>query len=96
MDSNAGRFVEEADAEKWMQRLAVGETVKIKGEELTVLAIDDRRVVLQLKSADDRSLAELAAGERLDDLSAQLQATRAVQFYRDTNRDRKRGQNRRA
>ncbi len=33
MDPNAGRFVEEAQAESWMQRIEVGEVVKIKGEE---------------------------------------------------------------
>ncbi len=95
MDTNAGRFVEEADAEKWMQRLAVGEIVKIKGEELVVLAIDDRRVVLQLQSAEDRSLAEAAGGEHLADLREHLQAARETTFYRDPNRDRKRGQNKR-
>jgi hypothetical protein len=93
MDTNAGRFVEEADAEKWMQRLEVGEVVEIKGEELTVLAFDNRRVVLELRSADDRVTAELAAGERLVDLREQLQASRASKFYRDVSRDRKRGQN---
>lgn len=54
MDTNAGEFVEEERAERWMQRLQVGEIVKIKGEELQVVSTDKREVTLRLLSAADR------------------------------------------
>ena len=61
MDSNAGEFVGEERAEDWMQRVAVGEIVKIKGEELEVMAIDKRTIVLKLLSAEDRFQERLSA-----------------------------------
>ena len=54
MDSNAGEFVDERRAEKWMERIAVGEVVKIKGEELEVVTIGKREITLKLLSHDDR------------------------------------------
>ncbi len=61
MDANAGRFIEEQTAEAWMQRIEVGEVVKIKGEELRVVSIEDRRITLELMSAEDRVLGEESA-----------------------------------
>lgn len=57
MDTNSGRFVGEDDAEPWMERLTVGEVVKIKGAELRVVVIEDRRVTLELTSAAERRFA---------------------------------------
>ncbi len=54
MDTNSGRFIEEKNAEEWMQRISVGETIKIKGEECEVMAFTDRTVTLKLLSADER------------------------------------------
>ena len=54
MDPNAGRFVEEAQAESWMQRIEVGEVVKIKGEEFEVLGFEGREIRLRMRSAEDR------------------------------------------
>ena len=54
MDPNAGRFIEEECAENWMARIEVGETIKIKGEELEVTEIGDRTVTLKLLSHDER------------------------------------------
>lgn len=54
MDTNAGRFVGEESAEKWMKRLAVDEIVKltaVEGKEMRVLVIGDRRVKLELLDA---------------------------------------------
>ena len=55
MDSNAGRFVEEQQAEEWMSRIAVGEVVKIKGEELEVTKIGEREITLKLLSFEERN-----------------------------------------
>ena len=71
MDTNSGRFVEEENADRWMQRLEVGETIKIKGEELRVVEISGRRVTLELKSATERMLEEGEAAERLGELRDQ-------------------------
>ena len=81
MDTNAGRFVEEENAEKWMKRLAVGEVVKIKNEELIVVAIgpdaerglSDREVILALKSEEDRIMSEFASSESLEKRRTELQ-----------------------
>jgi len=54
MDPNAGRFIEEERAEAWMARIEVGETIKIKGEELEVVEIGDRTVTLKLLSFEER------------------------------------------
>ncbi len=54
MDSNAGEFVDESRAEAWMQRIGVGEVVKIKGEELEVVSIVGREITLKLLSHEDR------------------------------------------
>ncbi len=54
MDTNAGRFVEEASAEDWMQRISVNEIIKLKGEDCRVVRIGERQVVLELMSATDR------------------------------------------
>lgn len=58
MDTNSGRFVEEENAEAWMERISVGEIIKIKGEELEVVQIHQREIVLKLRSADDRIAPE--------------------------------------
>lgn len=54
MDTNAGEFVGEDRVEQWMQRIAVGETVKIKGEELEVVKIERREITLKLLSYEER------------------------------------------
>ena len=61
MDTNRGRFVEEESAEAWMQRIAVNEVIKIKGEECRVVRIGERQVLLELMSADDRMSSEREA-----------------------------------
>ena len=61
MDPNAGRFIEEGRAGAWMERIAVGEIVKIKGEEFEVLGFNDRKIVLKLLSAEDRFQERLSA-----------------------------------
>ncbi len=54
MDSNAGEFVGDERAEAWMQRIQVGEIVKIKGEELEVVEIGRREITLKLLSRYER------------------------------------------
>ena len=54
MNSNTGEFVDEERAESWMQRIEVGETIKIKGEELEVVRIGDREITLKLLSHAER------------------------------------------
>lgn len=56
MDTNAGKFREEDDpkAESWMTRIALGEVVKVKGEEFEVAGITERYLTLKLLSAADR------------------------------------------
>lgn len=72
MDTNSGRFVEEEQAEKWMQRIAVGEIIKLKGEECRVVKIGERRVTLELMSADERMMQEFGSQDRLSDLRSEL------------------------
>ena len=56
-----------------MQRIEVGETIKLKGEECVVESIGDRTVTLKLLSRADRDVRHaLLAGERLDDLRKSL------------------------
>ena len=66
MDTNAGEFVGEERAEAWMQRIEVGEVVKIKGEELEVLRIDERTIVLKLLSASDKLEKDLSGLSTMD------------------------------
>jgi hypothetical protein len=56
MNTDTGHFVDEQDAKSWMQRIAVHEIIKIKGEECRVVSIElrRRRVTLELLSSDDR------------------------------------------
>ena len=54
MNTDTGEFVEDSKAEKWMQRLDIGEVVKLKGEECEVVAIEDREVRLKLMNSEDR------------------------------------------
>lgn len=54
MDPNAGRFVDEDRAQKWMERVEVGEVVKIKGEELEIIEIGKRTLKLKLLSHNER------------------------------------------
>lgn len=92
MDTESGRFVAERDAEASMERLDIGETVKLKGAEFEVEEISDRRVVLKLLSARDREIAHLAAETRLGNLREQLQDENRRNLFRgDRERDRKRG-----
>lgn len=74
MDTNSGRFVEESSAERWMKRVSVGETLKIKTEEVVIVAIgpdtnrglSDREMIVALKSATDRMLDEQESADRLE------------------------------
>ncbi len=69
MNTDTGFFErDEERVEGWMQRLRVGEIVKIKGEELKVVGFSDRTVTLRLESAEDRFTSERAAGTTLEDL----------------------------
>lgn len=61
MDTNAGRFVEEKIAERWMQRIEVDEIIKIKGEECRVVRINGRRLEVELLSSDDRLRREMGS-----------------------------------
>lgn len=54
MNSQTGHFVKEDRAEQWMQRVEIGEVVKIKGEELEIVEIEGRHIKLKLLSAEDR------------------------------------------
>ncbi len=72
MDTNAGEFVGEDRAETWMQRLAIGETIVIKGAELRVVVIRGRRVELELKSALERELEKGEVDEAVDQRRADL------------------------
>lgn len=68
MDTNAGEFVEEKRAEAWMQRIEIGEVVKIKGEELEVVRIEKREITLKLLGQIERihradGFAEVADAE---------------------------------
>jgi hypothetical protein len=56
MDPNAGEFIEEERAEAWMERIAVGEVIKLKGEECEVMKIERREVTLKLLSAHERTM----------------------------------------
>lgn len=71
MNTNSGRFVKDDEAQDWMQRLAVGEIVKIKGAEFEVETIVNRRVTLKLLSAQDRTDAALQQLETRDRLRTQ-------------------------
>lgn len=70
MNPQTGQFVQEDRAEQWMQRVEVGEIVKIKGEELEIVEIEDRHIKLKLLSVRDRIGKSFTA---LDDLREQLQ-----------------------
>lgn len=72
MDAMSGRFVEESSAEDWMQRLEIGEKVMIKGEELRVVVIEDRRVTLELSSAMERMVAEAEASDSLMEMRERM------------------------
>jgi hypothetical protein len=54
MNPNSGEFEDGARAKAWMERVKVGEVVKIKGEELEIVSIAKRTITLKLLSADDR------------------------------------------
>lgn len=93
MDTERGRFVEEQDAERWMKRLGVGETVKVKDVEFEVMEIGDRRLVLKLLSARDREVAHLAAEARHRAIRRELQEENRRNIFRDDReKNRKRGQ----
>lgn len=59
MDSDTGHFVDEKEAEAWMQRIAVGEAIEIKGEACEVITIGDREVTLRLLSAGERAFRSM-------------------------------------
>lgn len=70
MDSNAGEFIEEKRAEVWMQRIEVGEVIKIKDEELEVVKIETREITLKLLSAHERTVRGLATFAQEEDMAA--------------------------
>ena len=72
MDPNVGRFIEEENAEKWMETLEIGEIVKIKGEELEVAEIGDRTVTFKLRSAMERTYSEFAARTSMEEMRAAM------------------------
>ena len=54
VDTDSGRFVDDAHAQKWMKRIALGEIVKVKDEEMEVVAIRERTITLKLLSFEER------------------------------------------
>jgi len=70
MDTDSGRFLREDDerVQSWMQRIEVGEIVKIKGEECRVESIGDRTITLGLLSRLERLSQELFGEKHLEDL----------------------------
>lgn len=70
MDTNAGEFVGEERAEAWMQRIEVGEIVKIKGEKLEVVRIEKREITLKLLSAYERTMRGFATFAEEEDAAA--------------------------
>ncbi len=58
MNADSGQFVDEDQAKNWMQRIAIAEVVKIKGEECRVVRIDGRKIELELMSFEDRMREE--------------------------------------
>jgi len=54
MDTDSGRFVDDNQSQAWMKRIAVGEIIKIKDEELEVIEIGERTIKLKLLSFDER------------------------------------------
>ncbi len=81
MNTDTGQFVEEDRAEQWMQRLTIGEIIKIKGEELEVVKIEGRECTLKLLSAAERF------GKA--DMDALREMTRKPLFEQPEGKDRK-------
>ena len=62
MDTESGRFVGEAEATPKMPRIEVGEVVELAGKDgapLKVMRIDERTVLLELMSEQDRRVTAL-------------------------------------
>ena len=77
MDTQSGRFVDERGAEPWMPRIAVGEIVNLKGEELEVQEIRERTILLKLLSAAERAArAQGRTGNRHERRRAETLARR--------------------
>jgi hypothetical protein len=57
MNPSSGEFIDVDRAENWMQRIYVGEVIKIKGEECEVVTIGRREITLKLLSTTDREEA---------------------------------------
>ena len=67
MDPDGGRFISEEEAKAWMQHFAVGETIKVKGDEYEVEAIEERRLILKPLSADERMRRDLFGATQEDE-----------------------------
>ena len=61
MNTDSGRFVEEAEAKAWMKRISIGEVVEVKGEEFEVEEIRERHLVLKMLSKSERAEKRLGA-----------------------------------
>lgn len=81
MNPQTGMFVQEDRAEKWMQRVEVGEIVKIKGEELEIVEIEDRHIKLRLLSVEDRVRKHGGDYQMIDDLREQLQQENVATLF---------------
>ena len=80
MDTRSGEFVEDERAESWMQRIDIGEVVKIKGAELEVVGIAGREIRLCLLSASDRAaraLGDVYGAGYENDRDAEIKRQRA-------------------
>ncbi len=57
MNTDTGEFMEEKNAEDWMQRISVGEVIQLKGKDCKVTQIGARTITLELMSNADRNEA---------------------------------------
>lgn len=81
MNTNTGEFVDQERSETWMQRIGVGEVVKIKGGELEVVSIGRREITLRLLSQEDRVVAKIDFGD-LADVESKRQRGKMLKYQR--------------
>jgi len=87
MDTNSAEFVGEERAEAWMQRIEVGEVIKIKGEDLEVVRIEKREITLKLLSAYERTVRGFATfAEEEDTAAREIQRQREKMLKRQAGK----------
>ena len=89
MDTDSGRFVDDEQAQSWMQRISVGEVIKIKGEECEVVELGERTITLKLLSADERLRMQFKDIPTIDPRES---LKRDLERKLRTDRDRRRSQ----